>query len=420
MSHLSLKTLINSKEKFKGFVFANSRFNDYHGQPGIEIEVKSRMGSRGKCSGCGHEGATYDHTPEREFIYIPILGFIVYFLYSMRRIDCTYCNSVRVESVPWSDGKSPLTLSFMWYLSQWAKLLSWSTVADRMKVSWHQVFTSVSFAVEWGRLRVNLEGISALGIDEVFWGKGKCATVVYQIDNGKKRLLYVVEKRTKDAIDSFFKWFGPERSMKINFVCTDMWKAFLTSVKEHAPKALNILDRFHIVKKINEAIDKVRNEETKSLKSKGKDVTLKNSRWALLKREENLTEKQASKLNDLLKLNLKTVRAYLLKEEFDYFWQYTSKTWAGKFLKAWTSKVMRSRMEPMKKVAQTIRNHEPLIMNWFEAKGELHLGAVEGLNNRLKSCIRNSYGVKTFKILEIMLYHKLGDLPVSEEAHKFF
>ena len=115
MSHLSLKTLINSKEKFKGFVFANSRFSDYHGQPGIEIEVKSRMGSRGKCSGCGHEGATYDHTPEREFIYIPILGFIVYFLYSMRRIDCTYCNSVRVESVPWSDGKNPLTLSSVSY-----------------------------------------------------------------------------------------------------------------------------------------------------------------------------------------------------------------------------------------------------------------------------------------------------------------
>jgi len=199
-----------------------------------------------------------------------------------------------------------------------------------------------------------------------------------------------------------------------------MWKAFLTSVKEHAPNTLNILDRFHIVKKINEAIDKVRNEETKSLKSKGKDVELKNSRWALLIREENLTENQATKLNDLLQLNLRTVRAYLLKEEFDYFWQYTSKTWASKFLKVWTTKVMRSRLEPMKKVAQTILNHELLIMNWFEAKGELHLGAVEGLKNRLKSCIRNSYGVKTFKILEIMLYHKLGDLPVSEEAHKFF
>jgi len=98
----------------------------------------------------------------------------------------------------------------MWYLSQWAKLLSWSTVAERMKVSWHNVFTSVSFAVDWGRLRINLDGVLALGIDEVFWGKGKCATVVYQIDCGKKRLLYVVEKRTKEAIDSFFKWFGSE------------------------------------------------------------------------------------------------------------------------------------------------------------------------------------------------------------------
>ncbi len=338
----------------------------------------------------------------------------------MRRIDCKICDAIKVESVHWSDGKSPLSISFMWYLSQWATILSWATTAERMRVSWHHVYTSVSFAVDWGRARINLDGISALGIDEIFWGKGKCATVVYQIDNGNKRLLYIVERRTKEAIDGFFKWFGQERSSRIKFICTDMWKAFLTSVKENAPSALNILDRFHIVKKINEAIDKVRNQESKDLKTKGREVELKNSRWALLKREENLTEKQASKLNDLLTLNLKTVRAYLLKIEFDYFWQYSSKTWASKFLKMWTAKVMRSRLDPMKAVAKTIRSHEELIMNWFEAKGELHLGAVEGLNNRLKSCIRNSYGVKTFKILELMLYHRLGKLPVPEEAHRFF
>lgn len=199
-----------------------------------------------------------------------------------------------------------------------------------------------------------------------------------------------------------------------------MWKAFLNAVKNKAPNALNILDRFHIVKKLNEGIDKVRNQEVKELKKKGKTIELKNSRWALLKRVENLTEKQSAKLKDLLACNLKTIKAYLLKEEFDYFWQYSSSTWAGKFLKSWITKVMRSKIEPMKSVAKTIRNHEALILNWFEAKGQLHLGAVEGLNNKLKSSIRSSYGIKTFKILEVMLYHRLGDLPVSEDAHKFF
>lgn len=419
MGHLNLKTLLNSKEKYKGFVLRHSRFVQHEETMRIEVEVTPRAGSKGKCSGCKKEGSTYDHLSEREFIHVPILGIAVIFLYCMRRINCSDCG-VKVEAVPWSDGKSPLTISMMWYLSEWAKLLSWKSVSTKMKVSWHHVFTSVSFAVDWGRSRIDLSGITALGVDEIFWGKKKCATVVYQINKHRKRLLWISEKRTKESINSFFDWFGSERSALIEFICTDMWKNFLTVVKERAPQALNILDRFHIVKKINEAIDRVRNQETKELKKKGYDVELKNSRWALLKRPENLTDKQSSKLDDLLSCNLKTIKAYLLKEEFDYFWQYTSATWAAKFLKSWTTKVMRSRIEPMKVVAKTIRNHQDLILNWFEAKGELHLGAVEGLNNKLKSSIRNSYGIKTFKILEVMLYHRLGDLPVSEEAHKFF
>ena len=420
MSHLNIKTLLNSKLKFKGFVFRHSRLTQQDNIQRLEINLEARKGSKGNCSKCNGEGPTYDHLSLREFIHVPIWGITVVFLYCMRRIDCKTCQAVKVESVPWSDGKSPLTTSMMWHLSEWAKLLSWDTVAKKMKTSWHHVHTSVAFVVQWGRERMDLSGITAIGIDEVFWGKGKCATVVYQINNFKKRLLWISESRTKQSINNFFNWFGAGRSDKIEFVCTDMWKNFLNVVKERIPNALNILDRFHIVKKINEAIDKVRNDETKALKKKGKDVQLKNSRWALLKRVENLTEKQSSKLKELLSCNLRTIKAYLLKEEFDYFWEYNSPTWAKKFLKIWTTKVMRSRIQPMKAVAKTIRNHEDLILNWFEAKGALHMGAVEGLNNKLKSSIRSSYGIKTFKVLEVMLYHRLGALPVSVEAHRFF
>jgi transposase len=420
MSHLNIKTLLNVKEKFKGFVFKNTRLIEKNNMRRIEVDVVARKGSKGQCAQCGSDGPTYDHLPQREFLYVPLWGITVYLLYCMRRINCKNCDSLKTESVPWSDGKSPITISMMWYLSELAKILSWAGVAKLTKTTWHHIYTSVAHTVGWGRERVNLDGITALGIDEVFWGKGKCATVVYQIDNHRKRLLYIVEKRTKESINGFFDWFSKERSSQIKFICTDMWKNFLNVVKDRAPNALNILDRFHIVKKINEAIDKVRNLEAKELKKKGKDIVLKNSRWTLLKRVENLTEKQSAKLKELLACNLKTIKAYLLKEEFDYFWQYSSATWASKFLKCWTTKVMRSKIEPMKAVAKTIRNHECLILNWFEAKGQLHLGAVEGLNNKLKSSIRNSYGIKTFKILEVMLYHRLGDLPVTEDAHKFF
>ena len=148
-------------------------------------------------------------------------------------------------------------------------------------------------------------------------------------------------------------------------------------------------------------------------------MILTHARWCLLKRPEHLTENQAIKLKDLLSNNLKSLRAYLLKEEFQLFWEYVSPAWAEKFMDQWCRKVMRSRLEPMKKIARMIRVHKPLILNWFAARDEVSLGAVEGLNNKLKASIRTSYGFRTPKAIKIMLYHKLGALPEPELTHRF-
>jgi len=146
---------------------------------------------------------------------------------------------------------------------------------------------------------------------------------------------------------------------------------------------------------------------------------LKHSRWCLLKRPENLTDAQQTKLIDLLRYNLKAVRSYLLKEEFQFFWQYVYPYWAGEFLDAWCHRVMRSRIEPMKKVARMLQSHRELLLNWFRAKKVISSGAIEGLNNKLKLTTRKSYGFRTFKVTEIMLYHTLGNLPQPECAHRF-
>ena len=122
----------------------------------------------------------------------------------------------------------------------------------------------------------------------------------------------------------------------------------------------------------------------------------------------------------MLACNLKTIRAYLLKEDFKNFWEYKSATWAGKFLDAWCTQVMRSKLEPMKKVAKTIRSHKQLLLNWFQVKNAISLGAVEGQNNKAKVVTRKAYGFKTPEILKISLYHKLGKLPIPKIAHKYF
>ena len=140
---------------------------------------------------------------------------------------------------------------------------------------------------------------------------------------------------------------------------------------------------------------------------------------ALLKRPENLTEKQEVKLKDLLKYNLRSVRAYLLKEQFQLFWDYISPVWAGKFLDRWVTRVLRSRIEPLKKEPRSIRKHRPLILNWFRAKKEFSSGIVEGLNNKIKLTMRKSYGFKEYKSIEISLYHSLGKLPEPPITHRF-
>src|SRR6476660_8660469 len=124
--------------------------------------------------------------------------------------------------------------------------------------------------------------------------------------------------------------------------------------------------------------------------SEGRVPVLKKSRWLLLKREENLKTEQLFRLRDLLRYNLKTVRAYILKEAFQQLWDYSSPAWAGKFLDEWCRQPMRSRIEAMKKIARSLRQHRELILNYSRAQKLISSGVVEGLNNKAKVIMRNS------------------------------
>jgi transposase len=351
---------------------------------------------------------------------VPLWQIAVYFVYAMRRVDCPRCG-VRVEQVPWCDGKHSLTTTYRWFLASWAKRLSWKGVADAFGTTWQNVFRSVKHAVSWGLAHRDLSGIASIGVDEVQWQRGhKYLTLVYQIDEGTKRLLWIGKDRTAKTFLRFFRMLGKQRSAQIKFVCSDMWRAYLKVIAKKASQAVHVLDRFHIMQKMNQAIDEVRAAEAKRLKADGYEPVLKHSRWCLLKRRENLTEKQAVKLSELLKYNLQSVRSHLLREDFQRFWEYVSPGWAAKFLDQWCTRTMRSKIEPMKKVARTLRNHRKLILNWFRAKGAISAGTIEGLNNKVKLTTRKSYGFRTYEAIEISLYHNLGRLPEPEFTHRFW
>lgn len=420
---MQIKTILNRVQKFKSFVYQKVELAEEAGHSAVLVKVEPRANGRAICSGCGQPRPGYDQLGERRFEFVPLWGIAVFFLYVMRRVDCPKCGRV-VELVPWGNGKHQLTTTYAWFLARWAKRLSWKEVAEVFQTSWEKVFSAVSMAVSWGLAHRDLSGITAIGVDEVLWHRGhKYLTLVYQIDEHCKRLLWMGKNRTSRTFMRFFRWFSVARTQQLKFICSDMWKPYLKVLAYKAKKgvlaAVHLLDRFHIAKNMNKAIDKVRAEEARKLAADGIDV-LKHSRWCVLKRPEKLTEKQEAKLAELeRRRNLKTFRAYLLKENLQRFWNYVSPAWAGKFLDRWCRRTMRSRIEPMKKMARSLRKHRQLLLNWFKARGLISLGAVEGLNNRLKLTIRKSYGFRTFKATQIALFHAMGKLPEPEMTHRF-
>ncbi|VUX54841.1 transposase [uncultured Woeseiaceae bacterium] len=415
---MQIKTILNRVQRHESFVYGPTRLTE-SGRLALEVEIRPRANTRAKCSGCGSTAPSYDTLAERRFEFVPVWGIAVFLLYAMRRVSCPRCG-VKVEAVPWSSGKHQLTDTYAWFLARWARRLSWKEVAEVFHTSWEKVFHSVEMAVEWGRAHQDLSGVGAIGIDEVAWQRGpRFLTLVYQIDKGSRRLLWVGEKRRVKTLLGFFHWFGTERSAELRFICSDMWGPYLTVIAKKAASAIHVLDRFHIMAKMNKALDEVRAQESKALAAKGYEPVLKHTRWLLLKRPENLSEKQEPKLAELLQYNLRSVRAYLLKEDFQFFWDYISPYWAGQFLDRWCTRTMRSKIEPMKRMARSLRTHRKLFLNWFRANGEVSAGAVEGFNNKAKLTLRKSYGFRTYKAMEIALYHALGALTEPKVTHRF-
>lgn len=416
---MRVKSILNQVEKYKDFVYEGVRWQGEGQELALVVEVRARAHRPGRCSQCGESRPGYDRLPARRFEYVPLWAIPVYFVYAPRRLQCPRCG-IKVEAVPWAQGKETLTRSYMQFLATWARRASWQEVARFFHTSWEKVFHSVCAQVEWGLAHRDLSGIQALGIDETSWQRGhRYLTVVYQLDGAVRRLLWVGQRRTAETLQQFFQFFGEERTRQLRFICSDLCQAYLEVIAERARQAVHVLDRFHVALNINKAIDQVRAEESQEMRQKGFEPILTHSRWCLLKRPEHLTPKEEIKLADLLKANLRTVRAYLLKQDLEQVWTWTTARVAGKYLHRWFHKVLRSRLEPLKRVARTLRDHEPLVLNWFRADKHISSGPTEAMNNRLQLTLRKACGFRTFRAAEVALYHTLGALPEPEATHKF-
>jgi transposase len=235
-----VKTILNTIEKFKSFVYGKTFWEQRGREKTLIIELNARKNSQGKCSTCGERCSTYDTQPSRDYEYVPLWGIRVYFRYSPRRVTCKK-HGIHVESVPWAEGKERMTKSYQGFLARWAKRLSWKETANVFKTSWESVYRAVKWVVDYGLAHRDWDGVEQIGIDEIAVFKGhRYLTCVYQLDKTHRRLLWCGKDRKIKTLLKFFREFGKERCARLLFVCSDMWPAYLKVIKKKAVNALRV------------------------------------------------------------------------------------------------------------------------------------------------------------------------------------
>jgi len=300
-------------------------------------------------------------------------------------------------------------------LAVWARLLAWEVVAQLFGVCWSTVASAVRSAVNHGLKHRDTSNVRHIGVDEISRKKGHVyMTQVYDLD--RKRLIWSGEGRTEETLRRFFEEWGPERSARIEGICCDMWAPYVTVIKEQCRGAVLVFDKFHPVRHLLEAVDRVRRMEARALKATEPDI-LKGTRYLWLKNPWNLTPHQKQRLGYLLGLNLKIHRAYFLKELFRELWTYRRKGWAARYLKKWFWWATHSRIKPLRDFAWLLRRHEEGILAYFDLR--IDNGATEAMNNNAKQVSHRAHGFRTPDTFALNLYHCLGQLPLPQTVHRF-
>ena len=350
--------------------------------------------------------------PERTWLDLAMRRLPIRLVYRPRRLDCPRCG-VRVERFPWAEPWARVTTAMARAVAELAQQLSWQGTGRYFGLDWKSVASIVKRAVEYGLRHRHRRPVHVIGIDEVSRRKGQVyLTVVYDLE--RRVLLWVGDDRTEEAVRPFFtNEMGRRRCNTLQVVCMDMWAAYAKLVRQYAPQAQILFDRFHIVKHLHAAVEEVRRSEMRRL-SRKEGVVFKRSRWLLLKNPWNLTPDQKNRLSTMVRWNTPIVRAYYLKESFQLFWDYKQPGRAKAHLEKWMNSAMRSRLEPFKKFVNMLRSHLDGILSWTNHR--LSNGAVEGMNNKIKSISHRSFGFRTAENFIAAIYHCCAHLPLPVES----
>ncbi len=384
------------------------------GRVDIWLEHKSKV--LWTCPECGKELTCRDHVEERIWRHLDTCQFKTFIHARIPRVNCPE-HGVKQVKVFWAEPGSRFTLLMERLIIDVLKECSTVEGARKlMRISWDQAWGVMERAVRRGMARKEQRKISYIGVDEKAFRKGHSyMTVVCDLLRGTVE--YVAEERKKASLEEYYKQLNDEQLKAIKAVSMDMWPAYFLATKENVPDAAGkiVFDRFHIMQHVGEAVDKVRRQEHKALMAEANEI-LKGSRYLWLYAEENLSDSQRPRLEELKKSNLKTGKACAMKESLRGLWDYLSVGWAKRFLKKLCSWAKRSKLEPMGKVANMLMDHMDNIVTF--CRHRVTNAVAEGLNSKIMSIKRRACGYSNKEHFKTAIYFFCGGLKFYPEISK--
>ena len=379
----------------------------------IFLKLKSNTPKKCKCPHCGSENVIKYGKQYRDIHNLPIGGKQTFLSLAIQRYQCKDCEKVYQADIPFTHGSVSYTYRFSRYVLDLLRMgMTIKDVAFHLGVGWDMVKDIHKRYLKQKYSHVSIKKVKRIGIDEFAVSKGHVyKTIVADLDTG--HIVYVGDGRGSDALDDFWKKVK-RQGTKIELVTSDMSAAYIYSVITNAPDATHVFDKFHVVKLVHEAVDKVRRSIWRQEADLEKRDLIKGTRWMLLSKNlDKFDDKQKERFHNILATNEPLFKAYYLKEDIGQIWMQPNKEEAEKQLQYWCDRAKESKLPAMVKCANSLLSHRTGILAWYDAK--VTNAMLEGINNKIKVLKRKAYGYRDDEYFKLLLLG-LHDNTVKELA----
>jgi transposase len=328
----------------------------------------------------------------------------IYVEIEVRRIECPRCLKVKQEKLDWLADNPFYSKRFAFFVGRRCRVMTIKDVAQETHLDWKTVKELDKQYMREQVRRIGTPAPKVIGVDEIAIRKGHTYRIVVSDLLRRRPIWFGGQDRSEQSMDEFFKWLEPKKSKQIRLAVMDMWKAFRKSTLklDHAPQAAILFDKFHVLRHLGEALDKVRKSEYGRLTGKDRRF-VKGQKYTLLSHRENLSHEGRRSLRMLLKANKRLNTAYVLKEAFGQLWDYQTEGWARRFFDNWRDSLKWQRLKPYEKFAEMIESHWDGIAAYCKPENKVALGFVEGLNNKIRVIQRRSYGLRDEEYLRLKI-----------------